>query len=44
VLQRYARTSDLLIIATDNDREGENIGFEIIEVCKAGLTRAIPTR
>ena len=27
----YAKKAKLLIIATDNDREGENIGFEIIE-------------
>eukprot|EP00045_Choanoeca_perplexa_P016767 m.230644 g.230644 ORF g.230644 m.230644 type:complete len:1080 (+) comp17354_c0_seq4:65-3304(+) len=43
VLQRYAKTSDLLIIATDNDREGENIGFEIIEVCKA-VNRRLQTK
>lgn len=35
-LQRFAKQSEWLIIATDNDREGENIGFEIIEQCTAG--------
>lgn len=33
-LKREVRTSDLLIIWTDCDREGENIGFEIISVCR----------
>lgn len=34
-LEREARKCSALIIWTDCDREGENIGFEIIEVCKA---------
>ena len=34
-LEREARGCSKLIIWTDCDREGENIGFEIIEVCKA---------
>ena len=29
LLQREARRSDLLIVATDNDREGENIAYEV---------------
>lgn len=33
-LEREVRTSDKLIIWTDCDREGENIGFEIITVCQ----------
>ncbi|KAL3273477.1 hypothetical protein HHI36_014918 [Cryptolaemus montrouzieri] len=33
-LEREIRSCDGLIIWTDCDREGENIGFEIIEVCK----------
>lgn len=34
-LEREVRGCQGLIIWTDCDREGENIGFEIIEVCKA---------
>ena len=34
-LEKEARGCSKLIIWTDCDREGENIGFEIIEVCKA---------
>lgn len=33
-LKREARTCSHLIIWTDCDREGENIGFEIINVCR----------
>ena len=33
-LEREVRSCDALIIWTDCDREGENIGFEIIQVCQ----------
>nr|XP_033819211.1 DNA topoisomerase 3-alpha isoform X1 [Geotrypetes seraphini] len=34
-LEREVRPCQALVIWTDCDREGENIGFEIIQVCKA---------
>ncbi|XP_034311164.2 DNA topoisomerase 3-alpha isoform X1 [Magallana gigas] len=34
-LEREVRQSQYLIIWTDCDREGENIGHEVIQVCKA---------
>ncbi|KAK7791153.1 hypothetical protein R5R35_013322 [Gryllus longicercus] len=34
-LEREIRKCSVLIIWTDCDREGESIGFEVIEVCKA---------
>lgn len=34
-LEREVRSCQKLIIWTDCDREGENIGYEIIEVCRA---------
>lgn len=34
-LEREVRSCDKLIIWTDCDREGENIGYEIIDVCRA---------
>ena len=33
-LEREIRSCDVLVIWTDCDREGENIGFEIIKVCR----------
>ncbi|TNN05002.1 DNA topoisomerase 3-alpha, partial [Schistosoma japonicum] len=33
-LQREVRSCQMLIIWTDCDREGENIGVEVINVCK----------
>ena len=35
-LERETRQCQALVIWTDCDREGENIGFEVIHVCKAG--------
>lgn len=34
-LEREVKNCSTLIIWTDCDREGENIGFEIIQVCQA---------
>ena len=34
-LEREAKKAAWLIIWTDCDREGENIGYEVIEVCQA---------
>ena len=34
-LEREARGAKWLIIWTDCDREGENIGYQIIEVCQS---------
>jgi DNA topoisomerase-3 len=33
MLEKEVRQCEKLIIWTDCDREGENIGFEIIQVC-----------
>ncbi|CAK9780934.1 unnamed protein product [Cutaneotrichosporon oleaginosum] len=34
-LQKEARNADILMIWTDCDREGEHIGHEVVEVCRA---------
>jgi len=34
-LEQEVRSCNVLIIWTDRDREGENIDFEIIQVCQA---------
>ena len=36
-LEREVRGCQVLIIWTDCDREGENIGFEVIEVCQSSM-------
>ena len=41
-LEREIRGCQSLIIWTDCDREGENIGFEVIQVCKAGKLKFCP--
>ena len=33
-MEREIRSCNTLVIWTDADREGENIGFEIIDVCR----------
>ena len=35
-LQSLSVRCETLLIATDNDREGENIGFEVYNVCRQG--------
>ena len=36
-LEREVRGCQVLIIWTDCDREGENIGFEVIDVCQSSM-------
>jgi hypothetical protein len=38
-LVQYAARAQKLLIATDNDREGENIGFEVYNVCRRGAVQ-----
>lgn len=40
-LEREVKQCQALVIWTDCDREGENIGFEVIDVCKAGKFTAL---
>lgn len=35
-LEREVRGCQALVVWTDCDREGENIGYEIIDVCRSG--------
>ena len=43
-LQAEARSCSDLIIWTDCDREGENIGLEVLEVCREANPRIRPRR
>lgn len=43
-LKAQARMADLLVIWTDCDREGENIGAEVAQVCRAINPRIIVKR
>lgn len=38
-LELEARGAQTLVIWTDCDREGENIGFEIVQVCRRANPR-----
>ncbi|KAI9102732.1 DNA topoisomerase [Phlyctochytrium arcticum] len=43
-LQEHARTSQILMIWTDCDREGENIGAEVVQICRTVNPRLLVKR
>jgi DNA topoisomerase-3 len=43
-LQKEAKYAQVLVIWTDCDREGENIGAEVVQICKESNPRIIVKR